>query len=69
MQGPLEIGKSLGTNHNVCIRVIDEPSGRVISQHVGHNAATNTLLTGIAQFLLGGSTTGSGELLRNWIPQ
>jgi len=69
MQGPLEISKSLGTNHNVCLRVIDEPSGKVVSQHVGHNAATNTLLTGIGQFLLGGSTTGSGELLSNWIPQ
>lgn len=69
MQGSLEIAKNLGMRHNVCLRVIDEPTGKVVREHIGHNAATNTLLTGIGQFLLGGSTTGSGELLRNWIPQ
>jgi len=65
----LEIGKSLGIRHNVCIRVIDEPTGKIVSEHIGHNAATNTLLTGIGQFLLGGSTTGTGELLDMWVPQ
>ena len=55
--------------HNVLLRVIDEPSGKVISEHIGHNAATNTLLTGIGEFLLGGSVTGAGELLSAWIPQ
>ena len=69
MQKPLLAAKSLGMLHNVCINVIDEPSGKIVAQHIGHNVATNTLLTGIGQFLLGGSTTGSGELLRNWIPQ
>ena len=69
MRGILEIAKNLGIKHNVCIRVIDEPTGKVVSEHQGHNAATNTLLTGIAQFLLGGSTTGAGQLLSDWIPQ
>lgn len=69
MQGPIEIAKSLGMKHNVSIRVIDEPSGKIVQEHVGHNAATNTLLTGIGQFLLGGSVTGAGELLERWIPQ
>ena len=69
MSDLLEINKSLGMRHNVCLRVIDEPTGRVVSEHRGHNAATSTLLTGIGQFLLGGSVTGSGELLQNWIPQ
>lgn len=69
MDGLLEIGKSLGLQHNVCIRVIDEPTGKVVSQHMGHNAATSTLLTGIGQYLLGGATTGAGQLLSNWIPQ
>lgn len=68
-QGLLEIGKSLGLKHNVCIRVIDEPTGKVVTEHRGHNAATSTLLTGIGQYLLGGSVTGGGELLSNWIPQ
>ena len=59
-QGLVEIGKSLGLKHNVCIRVIDEPTGKVVSEHRGHNAATSTLLTGIGQYLLGGSVTGGG---------
>lgn len=69
MAGPIEIAKTLGIQHNVCIRVIDEPTGKVVSEHVGHNAATSTLLTGIGQFLLGGSSTGAGELLDQWIPR
>lgn len=69
MQGIVETARYLGMEHNVCIRVIDEPTGKVVSQHVGHNSATNTLLTGVGQFLLGGSTTGAGELLQQWIPQ
>lgn len=69
MKGSLEIAKNLGLQYNVCIRVIDEPTGKIVSEHIGHNAATSTLLTGIGQFLLGGSTTGTGELLSNWIPQ
>lgn len=69
MQNSVEIGKNLGMRHNVCIRVIDEPTGNIVSEHVGHNAATNTLITGIGQFLLGGSTTGAGQLLDRWIPQ
>jgi len=68
-QGVLEIAKSLGVRYNVSIRVIDEPTGRIVSEHVGHNAATNTLLTGIGHFLMGeGSVTG-GELVREWVPQ
>lgn len=65
----LEIAKNLGLKYNVTVRVIDEPSGKVVQEHIGHNAATNTLLTGIGQFLLGGATTGAGELLLDWIPQ
>ena len=55
--------------HNVCIRVIDEPTGKVVSEHIGHNAATNSMLNGIGQFLLGGSVTGQGQFLQDWIPQ
>lgn len=67
--GNLEIAKNLGVKYNVTIRVIDEPTGKVVQEHIGHNAATNTLLNGIGQFLLGGATTGAGELLLDWIPQ
>lgn len=67
--GILEIAKGLGMRHNVSIRVIDEPTGKVVSEHIGHNAATNTLLTGIGHFLLGEGIMQSGELLREWVPQ
>lgn len=67
--GNIEIAKRLGVTQNVCIRVIDEPTGKVVQEHTGHNAATSTLLTGIGQFLMGGAVTGAGELLADWIPQ
>lgn len=69
MSNIVEIAKNLGVQQNVCIRVIDEPTGRIVSEHSGHNAATSTLLTGIGQYLMGGSVTGAGEFLRDWIPQ
>lgn len=65
----LEIAKNLGLKYNVSINVIDEPSGKIVQQHIGHNAATNTLLTGIGQYLLGGSVTSASEFLQDWIPQ
>lgn len=69
MHNSLEIAKSLGLRYNVSINVIDEPSGKIVQQHVGHNAATSTILTGIGQYLLGGSVTGASQLLEQWIPQ
>lgn len=69
MNQSVEIAKNLGLRYNVSINVIDEPSGRIVQQHIGHNAATSTLLTGIGQYLLGGAVTNAGELLTDWIPQ
>ena len=63
------IGKSLGLRHNVCINVIDEATGQIVSHHQGHNAATNSLLTGIGHYLVGEGIINQGEVLRNWIPQ
>jgi len=67
-KGILKLSKSLGIQHNVSISVIDEPTGDVVCQHIGHNAATNTLLTGIGHFLEGESLNGS-NLIADWIPQ
>ena len=64
-----QIAKRLDARHNVCIRVIDEPTGKVVSQHVGHNAATNSLLTGIGHYLMGEALSTQGEMLSSWIPQ
>ena len=68
-KGVLELAKNLGVKYNVSIRVIDEPTGQVVSEHIGHNAATNTLLTGIAQHLAGSCLDGQSSVMSQWIPQ
>lgn len=65
----IEAVKGLGIKYNVRIRIIDEPTGQVVSEHVGHNAATNTLLTGIGHYLAGEALTGQNGILDRWIPQ
>ena len=69
MSGVLDVAKHLGLCHNVCIRVIDEPTGKIVTEYIGHNAATSTLLTGIGQFLMGEAIMSGNELLADWIPQ
>lgn len=67
---PLDIIKRLDFKQNVTIRVIDEPTGKVVQEHVGHNAATNSLLTGIAHYLIGdGVLNQAGDMLSSWVPQ
>lgn len=67
---PLDIIKRLDVKQNVTIRVIDEPTGKVVQEHVGHNAATNSLLTGIAHYLMGDGVLNQGsDMLSNWVPQ
>lgn len=68
MAGILETAKNLSIYDNVCIRVLDEVTGKVISEHTGHNTATSTLLTGVGYHLAGGATSGS-QLLDAWIPK
>jgi hypothetical protein len=67
---PLDIIKRLDVRQNVTIRVIDEPTGKVVQEHVGHNAATNSLLTGIAHYLMGdGVLNQAKDTLSSWVPQ
>lgn len=68
MNGNLDIARNLGLRDNVCIRVIDQTTHKVVSEHVGHNAATCTLLTGIGHFLMGEALSG-GQILSDWTPQ
>ena len=49
----LKLAKNLNIHQNVCIRVIDQISGKVVQEHSGHNSATNSLLFGIAHHLIG----------------
>ncbi len=67
--GIVEIAKGIGIRHNVTIRVMDEATGKVVSQHSGHNTATNALITGIGHYLMGEGVFTDGELIRGWIPQ
>ena len=39
----LEIAKRLDLKQNVTIRVINEATNEVVQEHVGHNAATNSM--------------------------
>lgn len=64
-----EIAKRLDLRHNVSIRVLDDSTGAVVSEHTGHNASTNSLLTGIAHYLTGDGVLGQSEVLENWVPQ
>lgn len=67
---PLDIIKRLDVKQNVTIRVIDEPTGKVVQEHIGHNAATNSLLTGIAHYLMGDGVFNQGsDTLMMWVPQ
>lgn len=67
---PLDILKRLDVKQNVTIRIIDEPTGKVVQEHIGHNAATNSLLTGIAHYLMGDGVLNQGsDTLMLWVPQ
>ena len=70
INNPLDIIKRLDVKQNVTIRVIDEATGKVVQEHIGHNAATNSLLTGIAHYLMGdGVLNQGGDTLSMWVPQ
>lgn len=62
--------KHIDIRHNVCMRVIDSPTGKVVSQHTGHNAATNGLLTGIGHYLTGEGILNQGwHMLSDYVPK
>lgn len=57
-------------NHNVTIVVRDAGTMKIRTAHVGHNAATNGLLTGIAHYLTGDGVLNQGwHMLSNYVPK
>ena len=65
-----EVGKNLGIRHNVSFRVIDSRTGKVVSTHKGHNAATNSLLVGIGHYLKGDGVLNQGwSMLSAYVPR
>ena len=66
----LELSKGMSVEHNVTIRVLDKATGVCSSSHEGHNAATNSMMYGIARYLTGDSVLNQGwDLLREFVPQ
>jgi hypothetical protein len=66
----LNIARNLGVEYNVTFRVLDESTKKVVSEHVGHNQATNTMMTGIAHYLKGDGILNQGEsMLGTFIPR
>lgn len=64
------VAKQLGMDHNVSIRVIDQQTGKCVQEHIGHNAATNSMITGIAHYLAGDGVLNQGNyMLNDYIPK
>ncbi len=66
----VKAAKDLGIRHNVAFRVLDADTHKVIQTHVGHNSATNGLLTGIGYYLTGQGVLNQGSaLLGQFVPK
>ena len=66
----LETSKAMSVSQNVTFKVIDQITGKVVQKHVGHNCATNSMLTGIAHYLIGdGVLNQSKDTLSSYIPR
>jgi len=62
--------KNLGIQQNVTIKVIDQFTGKVVQEHEGHNTATNSMLTGIAHYLIGDGVLNQGyHMLNTYVPK
>ena len=62
--------KQMAIEHNVTFNVIDVNTGKIVQTHEGHNAATNTLLTGIAHYLVGdGVYNQAYDMLSDYLPR
>ena len=71
MKNRIEVpGKHLGIQYNVTLVVRDKNTLKPQKIHIGHNAATNSLLTGIAHYLTGDGILNQGwSLLSNYVPK
>lgn len=66
----LNIARNLGVEYNVTFRVIDKVTRQVVSEHIGHNQATNSMMTGIAHYLKGDGVLNQGSsILSQFIPR
>lgn len=62
--------KNIGLRHNVTIRVLDAATHEIVAVHTGHNAATNSMLVGIAHYLTGDGVLNQGhDMLSQYVPR
>jgi len=64
-----EIGKRVSLSHNLIIRVLNK-DGSVAQEHEGHNCATDSMLYGIARYLIGdGVFNQAYNMLGMYVPK
>lgn len=57
-------------DHNVTFNVLDEHTGKVVRSYSGHNQATNSMLVGIAHYLVGDGVLNQGTaMLSKFVPK
>ncbi len=62
--------RHLDMNHNVTLVVRDADTLKPVCFHTGHNASTNSMLTGIAHYLIGDGVLNQGyHMLSNYVPR
>ena len=62
--------KRMSLEQNVTLNVIELSTGQIVQSHVGHNAATNSMLTGIAHYLIGDGVYNQGyTMLSDYVPR
>lgn len=63
-------GRHFGINHNVTFLVRDANNMKIRAIHRGHNAATNSMIAGIAHYLTGDGILNQGwHLLSSYVPK
>lgn len=70
MNSIIDVAKRVPIEHNVSIRVFDALTGKLVQEHTGHNAATNSMLTGIGHYLTGaGVLNQARDVLTDFVPK
>ena len=62
--------EDMGIRNNVAIRVVDIATRKTQCAHIGHNTATNSMLTGIGHYLKGDGVLNQGyPMLSQYVPR
>ena len=68
--GIISAAKSMRVDQNLTFRVLDATTGAVVRTYSGHNQATNSMLLGIAHYLIGDGVLNQGSAtLSRFIPK